>query len=110
MTFHRADRGSLTRLVLFGELDAYDGRELVACADELIEDQQQVIAIDMSGLDYIDSTGVAILVSLFKRARTYGGVVVIDGARDQPLAILRLLQLDRVFMRSAPVTEAAVTA
>mgnify|MGYP000959203962 FL=1 len=37
------------------------------------------------------------LVSLFKRVRAYGGEVNLVGLRDQPLAIFKLLRLDRVF-------------
>ena len=36
-------------------------------------------------------------VSLFKRAKAYGGNVTVAGLKDQPLAIFRLLRLDRVF-------------
>jgi anti-sigma B factor antagonist len=32
-----------------------------------------------------------------KRVRAYGGEVRISGLKDQPLAIFKLLQLDKVF-------------
>jgi len=41
--------------------------------------------------------GVGVIVSLFKRAKAYGGELKIQGLRDQPLTIFRLLRLDRVF-------------
>ena len=37
------------------------------------------------------------IVSLFKRLKAEGGEMVLVGARDQPLAVLKLLRLDRVF-------------
>jgi anti-sigma B factor antagonist len=40
---------------------------------------------------------VGVIVSLFKRVRANGGQVRIQGLRDQPRAIFRLLRLDRVF-------------
>ena len=46
----------------------------------------------------LDSSGVGALVSLYKRVRAYGGEVVMIGLRDQPLAIFRLLRLDRVMI------------
>ena len=46
--------------------------------------------------ELIDSSGVAALVSLFKKLRSRGGEMSLRGARDQPLAILKLLRLDRV--------------
>ena len=46
----------------------------------------------------VDSSGVGALVSLYKRVRGQGGEVVVIGLRDQPLAIFRLLRLDRVMV------------
>ena len=48
----------------------------------------------------IDSSGVGALVSLYKRVRAQGGNVVIKGVRDQPLAIFRLLRLDKLMLRA----------
>ena len=48
----------------------------------------------------VDSSGVGALVSLYKRVRAQGGDVVITGLRDQPLAIFKLLRLDRVMAGS----------
>ena len=46
----------------------------------------------------VDSSGVGAIVSLYKRVRGAGGEVVVAGLRDQPLAIFRLLRLDRVMI------------
>jgi ABC-type transporter Mla MlaB component len=48
-------------------------------------------------LDLIDSSGVAALVKLYKGVRAGGGSIQISGARDQPLAIFKLLRMDKVF-------------
>jgi anti-sigma B factor antagonist len=52
----------------------------------------------MSGLRLIDSSGVGVVVFLYKKAKAYGGVVTVQGPCDQPLAILKLLRLDRVLL------------
>ena len=48
----------------------------------------------------VDSSGIGALVSLYKRVRAQGGSVVIKGVRDQPLAIFRLLRLDKLMLRA----------
>ena len=45
-------------------------------------------------LKTIDSSGVGVLVSLYKRVRAQGGEVLVIGL-DQPLAIFKLLKLNR---------------
>ena len=55
------------------------------------------VIVSLAGLDLIDQSGVAVIVGLYKRVRTTGGQVNVVGARDQPLAIFKLLRMDRVF-------------
>jgi anti-sigma B factor antagonist len=55
------------------------------------------VTVDLSMLDLIDSSGVAALVKLYKGVRGGGGAFKIAGARDQPLAIFKLLRMDKVF-------------
>jgi hypothetical protein len=38
------------------------------------------------------------VVFLYKKAKEYGGVVTVQGLREQPLAIFKLLRLDRVLV------------
>jgi anti-sigma B factor antagonist len=90
------DDGEAT-LRIEGTLDAVTAPELRPALDALVAENKQKIIIDLSSLRLIDSSGVGVLVSLFKRVRANGGDVRIVGVRDQPRAIFRLLRLDRVF-------------
>jgi len=56
------------------------------------------VEVDLAQLRMLDSSGVGALVSLYKQVRARGGEVVVVGLRDQPLAIFRLLRLDRVMV------------
>ena len=56
--------------------------------------------VDLTQLRMVDSSGIGALVSLYKRVRAQGGNVVIKGVRDQPLAIFRLLRLDKLMLRA----------
>ena len=100
-TTEEANDGSLV-LRVTGSLDAMTAPDLIPVIEELAAQKRKDIAIDIAGLELIDSSGVAVLVSLYKRARAQGGKVSVVGARAQPLAILKLLKMDRVFeMRAA---------
>jgi len=65
--------------------------------DKVVASRATKVVVDLSGLDLIDSSGVAALVKLYKGVRNHGGTVTISGARDQPLAIFKLLRMDKVF-------------
>jgi anti-sigma B factor antagonist len=97
MTHSRSDDGGRTILRIQGALDAVTAPELRPALDQLVAERRMQIVIDLSELSLIDSSGVGAIVSLFKRVRAAGGTVSIVGIREQPLAIFRLLRLDRVF-------------
>jgi len=84
------------RLAIKGELDAMSVSELRPDIDGLVNRKPRRVDVDLSRLRMIDSSGVGAIVSLYKRVRAQDGQVVVAGLQDQPLAIFRLLRLDRV--------------
>lgn len=97
MTFTRTSEGDTTTLVITGTLDAMTAPELRAEVDAIVAEGNRVVVIDLAGVELIDSSGVAVLVALYKRVKANHGSVHIRGLRDQPAAIFKLLHLDRVF-------------
>jgi anti-sigma B factor antagonist len=96
MTFSTANEGGRLTFRIEGELDALSVPEIRTELERIVAARPPEVVFDLSGLRMIDSSGVGVIVSLYKRVRAYGGLVTIDGLRDQPLAILRLLGLDRI--------------
>ncbi len=97
MKFTRADEGATTVLSIEGVLDALTVPEIRPAIDELVQGRPAAVTVDLSGLRLIDSSGVGVVVSLYKRCKEYGGAVRLTGIGSQPLAIFKLLRLDRVF-------------
>ena len=97
MKFSRIDQGEETVLTIEGVLDALTAPEIRPTIEALVQEKRMAIVVDLSSLRLIDSSGVGVVVSLFKRCRAFGGVVRVAGVRNQPLAIFKLLRLDRVF-------------
>lgn len=95
--FQRSDEGESSRLQIGGSLDVLTAPELMPTIDQLVSEKRRQVTVDLSSLDIIDSSGVAALVALYKRIRAVGGQVIVAGARDQPLAIFKLLRMDKVF-------------
>jgi anti-sigma B factor antagonist len=86
-----------TILAIEGTLDASNASELRPIVDKLVEEKRTAIVVQVSGLRLIDSSGVGVLVGLLKRTKAQGGTVRLEGLKDQPLAIFKLLRLDKVF-------------
>jgi anti-sigma B factor antagonist len=93
----RTDLEAESRIRIDGALDALTARDVRPVFDAIVADKPRRVTVDLEALTLIDSSGVGAIVSLFKRVKGDGGEVVVVGARDQPLAVLKLLKLDRVF-------------
>ncbi len=97
MKFSRTDNGDETTIQIGGALDAMTAPELRPTIDDLVQEKRKRVTVDLSDLVVVDSSGVAVIVSLYKRVRAFGGDVKVVGVKDQPLAIFKLLRMDRVF-------------
>jgi anti-sigma B factor antagonist len=93
--FERSERDGITVLTLVGSLDAATSSGLKKEVVTLTDSGKTRVAVELSKLTLIDSTGVGVLISLFKRARAAGGAVHFAGLVGQPKEIFRLLRLDR---------------
>jgi anti-sigma B factor antagonist len=93
----RFDLETEVRLKIEGALDALTARDVRPIFDQVVADKPKRVTIDLEALTLIDSSGVGAIVSLFKRVKADGGQVVAVHAQDQPLAVLKLLKLDRIF-------------
>jgi anti-sigma B factor antagonist len=85
-------------LRIAGELDAVTTPNLRPSLDALLAERHPRMVVDASRLRIIDSQGVGAVVFLYKKAKEYGGVVSVRGLHDQPLAIFKLLRLDRILL------------
>lgn len=67
------------------------------------------LVIDLDGVDFMDSTGLAVLVGGLKRIKEHEGVLRLSCTNDSILRVLSLTGLNKVFGVHESV-EAAVSA
>jgi anti-sigma B factor antagonist len=104
--FDKQGREGWLLLTLEGSLDAMTSAKLKPEVVAIAEAQQLKVVVDLSQLTLIDSTGVGVLISLFKRLRALDGHVFFAGLAGQPKEIFRLLRLDRSLDLFPTVNEA----
>jgi anti-sigma B factor antagonist len=82
---------------LKGELDLSSAELLDREVTTLQSDGAKAVVIDLAGLEFIDSTGIGLLVKHTVRARRDGGAKVLLAApRGQVADMFRLAGLDRI--------------
>jgi anti-sigma B factor antagonist len=96
-------------VALRGELDVADAASVAAALAAVAARAAEMI-VDLAGLEFIDSSGVAALVLARKRARRTGGDLLLAAPQDQVLRVLAVTRLAEVFPVHASVDEAAASA
>lgn len=96
-------------VALRGELDIADAAVVAARLAAVAASEPQII-VDLSGLEFIDSCGVAALARGRRHARRAGGDLLLAAPRHQVLRVLTLTRLTGVFPVHASVDEAASSA
>jgi anti-sigma B factor antagonist len=85
-------------MAIAGEIDLYTAPRLQAEFSRLLENGPDRIVIDMSGVEFCDSTGMNVLLSALKRMRERGGVLEVAAPRPAVRKILQVTGLDSVFV------------
>lgn len=80
-----------------GEVDVYSAPMLREELARIDSPRPLRIAVVMSGVTFLDSAGVGVLIGALKRARATGGRVALVGCTPHVGNVLRRMGLDKLF-------------
>jgi len=89
------------RLALGGETE-----KLNSAVNAALQKDQKKIVIDITALDYVDSSGVGMLVSCVTNVRKAGGELKLVGANQRIRRIFSMTGVDSIISMFATVAEA----
>ncbi|WP_018731275.1 STAS domain-containing protein [Salinispora oceanensis] len=89
--------GGFAVVVVGGEVDVYTAPQLRERLFELVDAGAEHVVVDLGRVDFLDSTGLGVLVGVLKRLRTAGGSFALVCDREPLLKIFRITALDQVF-------------
>ncbi|MHC4909895.1 MAG: STAS domain-containing protein [Planctomycetota bacterium] len=82
-------------IIADGGLNSSTAEEFVSSIGKLVDAGLRKIIVDCSGLDYISSYGLGILIRLHRRMSEHGGNVKLSNVRGMLPEILQLTRLNR---------------
>ncbi|MEZ0073710.1 anti-sigma B factor antagonist [Planotetraspora sp. GP83] len=97
-------------MAVSGEIDLYTAPRLQSEFTRLLETGPDRVVIDMSGVEFCDSTGMNVLLSALKRLRERGGSLEVAAPRPAVRKILQVTGLDSVFTVHEAVPADVLTA
>lgn len=80
-----------------GEIDVYTAPQLRQRLIELVEAGSKHIIVDMEQVEFLDSTGLGVLVGGLKRVRALDGSLRLVCSQERILKIFRITGLEKVF-------------
>lgn len=80
-----------------GEIDVYTAPKLRDKITELVGNGNYNLVIDMEKVDFLDSTGLGVLVGGLKKVRAHDGSMELICSQDRLLKIFRITGLAKVF-------------
>lgn len=99
-----ADR---TVLEVGGEIDVYTAPRLRERLLELIAEGERELLVDMEAVEFLDSTGLGVLVGVQRLVAAQGGHLSLICSQERILKVFRITGLDRFFEMHDSVDSAA---
>jgi anti-sigma B factor antagonist len=91
------DRNGYTVLSVRGEVDVYTAPRLREKLVELVSEGRYKIVVDLEGVDFLDSTGLGVLVGGLKRLRSHDGDLTLVCTQHRILKVFEITGLTKVF-------------
>jgi anti-sigma B factor antagonist len=84
-------------LPLEGEIDLHVSPQIGSALSKLIAAKPAQLVVDLSGVSYIDSSGLAVLIEAMQNVGSYGGKFALCGLQESVRPIFEIARLDQVF-------------
>ncbi|MEO5920197.1 MAG: STAS domain-containing protein [Pseudolysinimonas sp.] len=88
--------GDIAVIQLVGRLNMASAARLREAVTSIVDSGRTRVSIDMSGVDFLDSSGLGAIISALKTTRQAGGDLRIAAPTGQAKLVLQLTNLDRV--------------
>lgn len=95
LSVQRSDPG-IHLVKIEGELDLYSTSDVKTLVQECLDQPVPKLLLDLSNLQYLDSSGVGLLISIIQKIRAKSGSLQVFGLHGSPKLVLdmcKILQL-----------------
>lgn len=91
------EQGGRTIVTVGGEIDVYTAPVLREKFNELVGEGHYQLVVDMEGVEFLDSTGLGVLVGGLKKVRQHEGGLHLVCTSEKILKVFRITGLTKVF-------------
>jgi len=98
--------GSITVVAVSGELDVFTAPQLESALNDLVTAGRVEIVVDLSGVSFLDSTGLGAMVKALKWVKEQSGSLTVVAADERIVKVFKITGLDDVMSLQAELDPA----
>ena len=84
-------------LYISGELDHHAAHQALRETGAILDEQMPLrCVLDLSGLSFMDSSGIAVVLGTYRRLKSYGGELAVSRAPSHAAKVLSMAGVDRI--------------
>lgn len=84
-------------ITLSGEIDHHEAKHAMKTITEKIDGYlPRICTLDFRDVSFMDSSGIAIVISGVRRMRQIGGKLVLQNVGDQPMKVFQAAGIDQI--------------
>lgn len=91
-----SERSDRWEVKIMGEVDINTSDEVRAKIESILEEKEKSMIINAEELDYIDSTGLGMLIGIVKRLKASGHELILAKPQASIVKLFRITGLDKI--------------
>jgi anti-sigma B factor antagonist len=80
-----------------GDIDINSSPEIRDSFEKVLKNKAMKVLVNLNGVSYVDSSGLATLVEMLKKTRSYGGKLRISNLEPKVKSLFEITKLEKLF-------------
>jgi anti-sigma B factor antagonist len=97
MNISQKDINGITAYEIKGDIDINSSPEIRDAFEKAIKNKGMKVLVNLNGVSYVDSSGLATLVEMLKKTRSYGGRLRISNLAPKVKSLFEITKLKKLF-------------
>jgi anti-sigma B factor antagonist len=97
MNILQKDINGIVSYEIKGDIDINSSPEIRDSFEKVLKNKAMKVLVNLNGVSYVDSSGLATLVEMLKKTRSYGGKLRISNLEPKVKSLFEITKLEKLF-------------